>query len=220
MKKTWVKERIVHVALLAMAALVQLNGKWSDILAGDWEALKSLIVTVLMVTGFSAFQGVTSATLRREEKMEHLGRKHVSITCERSIVSNLWLGRAAFALMGLLLSGWVSVVSVLWDALVYPHWRKWYCKRNPYCGEDATREDAELEDLLGHLRDVAERQGFVIYNIAYRNAGWGVQFADSMDRISTHLYRPTLREAVTAELHRLNLKSIGRELASIARSAE
>lgn len=64
---------------------------------------------------------------------------------------------------------------------------------------------------IDELERLANERGATIYNIAHRNAGWGIQWHDPVRQkgddwksgIVIHTYYPTLAESVTEELKRL-----------------
>ncbi len=75
-----------------------------------------------------------------------------------------------------------------------------------------------LEELLEEVQDLGIARGATLHNILHRNAGWGLHWYESErdewrtdDRPSdnfesalvVYTYKPTLREAVEAEIQRL-----------------
>jgi len=70
----------------------------------------------------------------------------------------------------------------------------------------------ERAEQLNTLEDMAATQGAVIYNICFRNAGVGIQWYeekrqgehnDFKQGLVIYSYHPTFREAVSAEIKRL-----------------
>lgn len=78
-----------------------------------------------------------------------------------------------------------------------------------------------LEKLLASVQRLGEQKGATLYNILFRNAGWGVQYFEESrvspevranpqhprwaDGLVVYAYKPTLRAALQSERERLKL---------------
>lgn len=122
--KTWQVERLVHTALLSVAACVQ-HG--AQVTVGEWRPLMS---TLLFIAALSAFAGVASVSDRLRELLEAEEVALPTVECAAKLPLYLTVGRGLMAAFALSISGWVALASLAWDC-AYPHWRRWYRARHP-----------------------------------------------------------------------------------------